>query len=175
LLLDFNAKVGREDIFKLTIGNESLHEISNDNRVRVVNFGTSRNLTVKSTMIPHHNIHKFTWTTPDGKTHNQIDHNLLDRRRRSSILDVQSFRTADCDTDHYLLVAKIMERLAVSKQTKHRVHMESFDLEILSEVEGKERYRVEISNRASALENLDTGGYVNPSAWRFKFRCYVSP
>jgi exonuclease III len=36
LLGDFNAKVGREDIFKPTIGNESLHEISNDNGVRVV-------------------------------------------------------------------------------------------------------------------------------------------
>jgi hypothetical protein len=31
LLGYFNAKVGREDIFKPTIGNESLHEISNDN------------------------------------------------------------------------------------------------------------------------------------------------
>jgi hypothetical protein len=35
LLGDFNAKVGREDIFNPTIGNESLHEISNDNGVRV--------------------------------------------------------------------------------------------------------------------------------------------
>jgi exonuclease III len=35
LLGDFNAKVGREDIFKSTIGNESLHEISNDNGVRL--------------------------------------------------------------------------------------------------------------------------------------------
>jgi hypothetical protein len=34
LLGDFNAKVGREDISKPTIGKESLHEISNDNRVR---------------------------------------------------------------------------------------------------------------------------------------------
>jgi hypothetical protein len=33
LLGDFNAKVGREDIFKPTIGNESSHEISNDNGV----------------------------------------------------------------------------------------------------------------------------------------------
>jgi hypothetical protein len=37
---DFNAKVGREDIFKPTIGNEILHETSNDNRVKVVNFAT---------------------------------------------------------------------------------------------------------------------------------------
>jgi hypothetical protein len=31
LLGDFNAKVGREDIFKPTTENESLHEINNDN------------------------------------------------------------------------------------------------------------------------------------------------
>jgi hypothetical protein len=43
------------------------------NGVRVVNFATSKNLTVKSTMFPHRNIHKFTWTSPDGWTHNQID------------------------------------------------------------------------------------------------------
>jgi hypothetical protein len=54
LLRDFNAKVGTEDIFKLTIGNESLHE------VRLVDFITSKNLRVKSTMFPHHNIHKYT-------------------------------------------------------------------------------------------------------------------
>jgi hypothetical protein len=38
LLGDFNAKVGREDIFKPTIGNESLHQDSNDNIIRIVNF-----------------------------------------------------------------------------------------------------------------------------------------
>jgi exonuclease III len=53
LLGDFNAKVGREDIFKPIIGNESLHEASNDNGVRVVNFATSKNLIVKSTTPRH--------------------------------------------------------------------------------------------------------------------------
>jgi hypothetical protein len=72
--------VGREDIFKPTIGSESLHETSIDNGVRVVNFATSKNLVVKSTMFPHCRIHKYTWTFPDGKTHNQIDHVLVDRR-----------------------------------------------------------------------------------------------
>jgi hypothetical protein len=115
ILLDFNAKVSIEDIVKPTIGNESLHEISTDNVVRVVNFATSKNLTDKSTMFPHCNIHKFTWTFPAGagKTNNQIDCILTERKRHLSILDVQSFRAADCDTDHYLVVAKVMERLAV--------------------------------------------------------------
>jgi hypothetical protein len=100
LLGDFNAKVGREGIIKLTIGNESLHATSNDNGVRVVNFATSKNLTVKSTTFPHRNIHKITWTTPDGRTHNLIEHILIDRRRHSNIPNVQSFRAADCDNDH---------------------------------------------------------------------------
>jgi hypothetical protein len=60
LLGDFNAKVGRENIFKPTIGNENLHEISNDNDVRVVNFATSKNLVVRSTIFPHLSIHKYT-------------------------------------------------------------------------------------------------------------------
>jgi hypothetical protein len=60
-------------------------------------------------MFPHRSIHKYTWTSPDAQTQNQIDHVLIDKRRHSSILDVRSFRRADCDTNHYLLVAKIME------------------------------------------------------------------
>ena len=77
-----------------------------------------QNLVIKSTMFPHRNIHKDTWTSPDGKTHNQIDHVSTDRRWHSSILDVLSFRGADCDTDHYLVVAKVRERLAVIKQAQ---------------------------------------------------------
>ena len=43
LLEDFNAKVQRENIFKPTIGNESLHQNSNENDVGVVNFATPKN------------------------------------------------------------------------------------------------------------------------------------
>jgi hypothetical protein len=64
-------------------------------------------------------------------------------------------RPTDLDIDHYLVVAKVKKRLAVSKQTIHRVHMERVSLKKLNEVEGEEPYRVEISNRFTVLENLD--------------------
>jgi hypothetical protein len=41
-------------------------------------------------------------------------------------------------------VTKFRERLAVSKQTMKRVHMERFNLEKLNELEGKEQYLVDI-------------------------------
>jgi len=91
LLGDFNAILGREDVFKPMFGNDSLQQDIDDNGVRIVNFATSENL-VKSTMFPHRNLHKYTWTSSDGKTHEQIDHTLIDSRWHSGILDVRSFR-----------------------------------------------------------------------------------
>jgi hypothetical protein len=78
-----------------------LQEISIDNAIRV---STSKNLTIKSTMFPHHSIQKYNWVFPEGKTNNQTDHVLIDRQRHSSVLDVLAFREIDSDTDHYLVV-----------------------------------------------------------------------
>lgn len=46
MLGDFNTGVGRENVFKPIIENESLHEVSSDNRVRVLNSPTSKKLRV---------------------------------------------------------------------------------------------------------------------------------
>jgi hypothetical protein len=61
-----------------------------------------------------------------------------------NVLDVRSFRAADCDNDHYLVVAKVRERLAVNKQRSQRFYMERINLKELNEVEGKEQFRVEV-------------------------------
>jgi hypothetical protein len=79
---------------------------------------------------------------------------LIDRRWHSSILDVRSFRGADCDTDHYLVVAKVRERLAVSKQPAQKFDVERFNLKNLSELEVRKQYQLKISNRFAAVENL---------------------
>jgi hypothetical protein len=54
------------------------------------------------------------------------------------------------------VVAKVRERLAVNKQRSYRFDMERFNLNKLNEVEGKEQFRIEVSNRFAALEILNT-------------------
>ena len=78
-------------ILKQTIGNDSLHQDSIDNGVKIVKFATSRNLFLKTTMFLNRNLHKYTWTSPDRKTHKHTDHTLMDRRWNSIILNVRFF------------------------------------------------------------------------------------
>jgi hypothetical protein len=90
-------------------------------------------------MFPHRSIHKYTQTSPDGQTHNQIDLVLIDRRCHSCTLDVKSFRGADCDTDHYVVAANIRERLEVNKQPVNKMDMDRFNLKKLNEGDVKEQ------------------------------------
>jgi len=53
LVGDFNAKVERENTFNPTIRNGSLHQDSNHNGFRIMNFATSKNLVAKSMTFPH--------------------------------------------------------------------------------------------------------------------------
>jgi hypothetical protein len=62
------------------------------------------------------------------------------------------------------VVAKVRERLAVNKQRSHRFDMERFSLKKLNDVESKEQYRVEVSKRFPALEDLEAEVEIN-SAW----------
>jgi hypothetical protein len=83
---DFITKMWLDHIFKPKIGNESLHQDSNDDGVRIENFATSKNPVIKSRMFSHLNVHKYSWTSPAGKTHNQIGQIVMDRRWHSSTL-----------------------------------------------------------------------------------------
>jgi hypothetical protein len=86
---------------------------------------------------------------------------LIDKRRHSNILDVRFFTGADCDTDHYLVVTKLRERISVGKRARQKVDVERFDLMKLDDVDVKEKYQVEISNRFAALESLDESFDIN--------------
>jgi hypothetical protein len=124
-------------------------------------------------IFPQQNIHKYTWTSPDGKTHNQTDDISIDGRWHSSILDIWFFRGANCDVNHCLVVAKIRERLvvvkirerlAVRKQAAQKFDVERFDFRKSVELEVRRQYQTD-PNRLAALENLNNSKEIN-KAWK---------
>jgi len=68
---------------------------------------------------------------------------------------------ADCDTDHYLVVAKFRDRLAVSKEAVQKFDGERFNLRMLNEMEVRKQYQTEIKNRSAALENASDDNDIN--------------
>jgi hypothetical protein len=58
-------------------------------------------------------------------------------------------------------VAKVRERISVSKQVIQKFNLERFDLRKLDDIEVKEKYQLEISNRFAALESLDESFDIN--------------
>ena len=83
-------------------------------------FAAAKNMVVSSTSFSHKEIHKQTWRSPDGKTNNQTDHILIDKRNASSILDVKSCRGASSDSDHFLVRGKYRCKIAYSKHELNR-------------------------------------------------------
>jgi len=81
-----------------------------------------------------------------------------------SIIDVPSFRGVDLATDHYLMVAEVRERLAVSKKAAQRFDGEGFNLRKLNDLEVRKQYQIEITNRFATLENLSDDEDIN-KAW----------
>ncbi|GJQ87077.1 hypothetical protein Trydic_g6836 [Trypoxylus dichotomus] len=86
---DFNAKVGKEPNLRPTIGQHSLHDVSNDNGQRLIEMAAAINMLIKSTTFQHRDIHKQTWVSNDKTTRNQIE---VDPRRGSNVLDVRNLK-----------------------------------------------------------------------------------
>ena len=66
LLGDLTQNWGERIFSNQQLGNESLHQDSNDNGVRIVNFATSKSLDVKSIMFPHQNFYNSPGPLPMG-------------------------------------------------------------------------------------------------------------
>ena len=153
----------KENIFKPKIGNESLHQDSNDNGVRIVKCATSKLWLLRTRCSST----KIFISAPGPllmRRLNQIGHILRDRIWHPSILDVCSFRGTDCDTDHYLVVAKVRESLVVSKQAAQKFSGEIFNLRKLNELQVRKQYQIETANRVVTLENLSDEEDLN-RAW----------
>lgn len=153
VLGDFNAQVGRDPTVWSVAGCHSLHEQSNDNGTRLVEFAASKNLIIKSTSFMRKNIYKATWYSNDRKrSSSQIDHVLVDGRHSSSILNVHSARGTSHDSDHELVIARLRMRLASAPRRCSNSNRVKFNTTCLKTQAMKEKFEEKV---ASTL--LDTG------------------
>jgi hypothetical protein len=67
---------------------------------------------------------------------------------------VRIFRVADCDTDHYLMVAKVIERLAIINRQHRSLMGMRYNLGKLNEPEVGKQYQFETANRFCSFGNL---------------------
>ncbi|XP_058064586.1 uncharacterized protein LOC131214225 [Anopheles bellator] len=135
---DFNAQVGQEKEYKPVIGGFSAHQRTNEMGLRLIDFATSKNMAVRSTCFQHSLLHKYTWRSPN-QTETQIDHVLIDCRHFSDITDVRSYRSANVDSDHYLVMVKMRPKLSGVNNVRYQ-RPPRLDLERLKQSDVAEDY-----------------------------------
>jgi hypothetical protein len=86
----------------------------------------------------------MTWRSPDGQTHNQIDHLLIDARYVSNVMDVRTFREANIDSDHYLLISKIRSWISDARKM-YDSYARKFNSEKLKSPETSYAYREKLN------------------------------
>jgi hypothetical protein len=92
------------------MGKQGIGEM-NENGGMLTDFCLHHNLVIGGTIFMHKDIHKYTWTSPNEKTKNQIDHILYNKKWRTSIQDVLARRKPDVGSDHNMVVCKLKLKL----------------------------------------------------------------
>ncbi|KAK2717649.1 hypothetical protein QYM36_006428 [Artemia franciscana] len=136
---DFNARVGPSDQTTRQILGKFGQGHRCENGQRLVNYALMNHLVITNTIFQHKPSHLLTWHSNDGVTKAQIDFILVRQRWRSSVQDSRSYNGADTGSqsgsDHRLVAAKILLRLAIRRKNKSKVGFDiasipyaSFDL-----------------------------------------------
>ncbi|XP_060069976.1 craniofacial development protein 2-like [Ylistrum balloti] len=154
---DLNAKVRSDNTgYERAMGVHGLGT-QNDNGERLREFCQLNGLVITGTLFPHKDIHKATWMSAIGQVKNQIDHLLISRQWRSSILDTRVQWGADANSIHYLLRTSIKLRLQ-SHRNKKKVKP-NIDVDRLKDEETKRKFcesvRSKLEENRTEIEDIE--------------------
>ena len=148
---DMNAKMGEENTnYERVMGKHGLG-VRNGNGEKLCDMCDMNELFAKGTLFPHKIIHKATWISPDGRTRNQIDHVLINKRFRNSIKDTRVYRSADLDSDHYLVCTTIRLKLKRPPRQKKTGRVK-YDTSKLGNEDTLKEFKVTLRNRYQVLQ-----------------------
>ena len=139
---DGNGKIGKSITNTQNYGRYGLGE-RNEGGEALIDFCKTNNLVILNTLFSHHPRRLYTWTSPDGKTKNQIDYIMINQKWKSSVKNTRTFLGADCNSDHQLLVTHLKIRLKKLHQPSGPIR---FDWSTIDS-----NYRVQIENKFQAL------------------------
>ena len=106
---------------------------TNDRRLKLLDFAIYNNFVLTNTVGNNKPSNRWTWHSPDGTYHNQIDYILVQKRLYSGMKTARtrSFPVADVGSDNQIVMMTFLKRLKKSsKSTQPRIR---FDLRKLIE------------------------------------------
>ena len=152
---DMNAKIGSyNNDRERDMGSQGCGTINN-NGERPVNLCLNNNCVIGWIIFQHKDIHKLTWTSPDGKTVNQIDHVVINNKWRRSLKEMHTCRGADTGCNHYLVMSRL--KLCLRKAPAKKNRPMRYNTPRLKEDEVLKAFVVEIKNQFQLLstEEID--------------------
>ena len=152
---DWNAKVGKDAQADWgEVCRPYCNVETNERGLRLLEFATFNNLVLTNTLGPHKPSRRWTWHSPDGKHHNQIDYILVKKRFRSgvNIHRTRSFPGADIGSDHDLVMMTFQVRL--KKTRKPNQPRLRFDLEKLRDPDVACTFQATIGGKFAPLIGL---------------------
>ena len=153
---DFSAIVGNEKVPCVTEAHGT--GIRHNSVQRLLEFCTANDLFVTNTGFRHHLRRKTTWTSPDGRTKNEIDYIMIRSRFKSSALNCRAYPKAGCGPDHNPVTARLRLRFTAKKAitTSSKVRL---NVDKLREEEQREAYNEALAhvlrNTQSDLSTID--------------------
>ena len=147
-----NAKVGNDnENYEHVMGNQGIGT-RNENGSRLCELCAMNDLVITGTNF-HTHIHLATWKLPDGTTLNQVDHTLVNKRFRNSVLGTRVTRSTDIGSDHYLVRTTVRLKLKRTSKAKDDNSRIRFDTEKLKQEVFRSRFAVPVRNKFEILED----------------------
>ena len=123
----------------------------NENGKRLLQFCAINDLGIINTMYKHPTKGLNTWSSPDGKTHNQIDFIITSNKQRRLFKNCRVYNSADIFSDHSLIMAKYYLNLP---KKKHFVRTpKKYDVEKLNNKELASDFEIRLGGAFEPLLN----------------------
>ena len=125
----------------------------NERGERLLQFCAINNVVITNAIFKHKPQIRVTWTSLDGRTKNQIDYIIIQQSQKSKIKNCRVVNSADIDSDHSLLLSKMM--ITIPKPKKLTRAPRKFDVEKLEREDIAQQFKAKIGGYFAPLLSSD--------------------